>query len=112
VILKGAGNKFAAGLDIKTMMYAIVEGNKGNDSDKFRQIGAETIIKLAEMKPTLVSFWDGIVLGGGVEISIYSDIKVATENTVFGMPENKLGFCNNVGAGAYLLKMRNRIDCG
>jgi len=59
------------------------------------------MIKLAEMKPTLVSFWDGIVLGGGVEISIYSDIKVATENTVFGMPENKLGCCNNVGAGAY-----------
>jgi len=51
--------------------------------------------------------WDGV--RGGVRVSIYSDVNVATENTVFGMPENELGFSDNVGAGAYLSKIRNRI---
>jgi hypothetical protein len=38
------------------------------------------------MKPVQISVFDGIVMGGGVGISIYSKIKIATESTVFAMP--------------------------
>jgi len=95
MLLEGDDKLFFAELDIKTIVYAVVEGNKGNEgsySDKLRHVGAEPMIKFAEMEPTLVSFWDEMVLRDGGGISIYSDIKVAIENTVLGMSENKLGF--------------------
>lgn len=37
--------------------------------------------------PTLISFWDGLVMGGGVGISIYGKYRIATEKTVWAMPE-------------------------
>ena len=40
------------------------------------------------MKPTQISVLDGIVMGGGVGISIHSPIKIATEKSVFAMPGN------------------------
>jgi len=39
VVLKGADKKFATELDIKTIEYAVMEGNKGNCSGKFSQVG-------------------------------------------------------------------------
>jgi len=41
------------------------------------------------MKPIQVAFWDGIVMGGGVGISIHAPIKIATENSMFAMPGKK-----------------------
>ena len=41
---------------------------------------------LAKMIPIQISFWNGIVMGGGVGISINSPIRIATENSVFAMP--------------------------
>lgn len=39
-----------------------------------------------------VSIWDGIVMGGGVGISIHGKYRVATENSLFAMPETAIGF--------------------
>lgn len=38
------------------------------------------------MKPIQVAFWDGIVMGGGVGLSINAPIKIATEHSMFAMP--------------------------
>jgi len=38
------------------------------------------------MKPVQISVMDGIVMGGGVGLSIHSPIRIATENSVFAMP--------------------------
>ena len=71
--------------------------------------------KLATMKrPIQISIWDGYVLGGGVGISIHSPIKVATEKTLFGMPEAKIGFFVDVGVSYFLSRMQNGVGyyCG
>lgn len=34
-----------------------------------------------------VSYWDGIVMGGGVGVSLFGDFRIATEKTLFAMPE-------------------------
>jgi len=52
---------------------------------------------ISQMKPTTISIWNGYTLGGGVGLSINSDIKIATEKTLFGMPEAKIGFFVDVG---------------
>jgi enoyl-CoA hydratase/carnithine racemase len=53
---------------------------------------------LATATKPLVSFWDGIVMGGGVGISIYSKYRVATEHSVLAMPETSIGLFPDVGS--------------
>jgi 3-hydroxyisobutyryl-CoA hydrolase len=40
------------------------------------------------MKPILIALMDGIVMGGGVGISVHAPIRIATEHSVFAMPGN------------------------
>ncbi|ETN97906.1 hypothetical protein RFI_39620 [Reticulomyxa filosa] len=49
-----------------------------------------------------VCVWNGIVMGGGVGISVHGKYRVATEHTLFAMPESAIGFHTDVG-GAYFL---------
>ena len=41
-------------------------------------------------------------MGGGVGVSIYSPIKIATEKSLFAMPEAKIGLFTDVSAGYFL----------
>ena len=87
VILTGAGEKsFVAGADIgemSTLTKAEGEafGKKGNDV--FRMIETFPIPVIAAV--------NGFALGGGCEISMSCDIRICSENAVFGQPEVGLG---------------------
>jgi enoyl-CoA hydratase/carnithine racemase len=74
-----------------------------------------------------VAIWDGIVMGGGVGLSIHGTYRVASENTMFAMPETGIGLFPDVGGlwalsrlepykgmGAYLALTGERVhgmDC-
>jgi enoyl-CoA hydratase len=58
---------------------------------------------------TLVSFLDGIVMGGGVGIGLPAKYRVATERTMFAMPEATIGLFPDVGGGWYLSRLPGRI---
>lgn len=53
--------------------------------------------------------WDGIVMGGGFGISAFAPFRIATENTMFAMPEAKLGFFTDVASGYVLSRLRSNI---
>jgi enoyl-CoA hydratase/carnithine racemase len=59
-------------------------------------------------KPGVV-FMDGIVMGGGVGIACPCKYRIATERTIFAMPETSIGLFPDVGAGRYLSRLRGRI---
>jgi len=48
-------------------------------------------------------------MGGGVGISVFSPFRIATENTLFAMPETKIGFFTDVCGGYFLSRLRNNI---
>ena len=87
LILTGAGEKsFVAGADIGEMSNLTKEegeafGKKGNDL--FRRIETFPVPVIAAI--------NGFALGGGCEISMSCDIRLCSENAVFGQPEVGLG---------------------
>jgi len=110
ILMRGEGPKaFCAGGDVKSMYNAIKEkgsgigiGLRGEPSADFFREEYEMNFALANSTIPQVSFWDGIVMGGGVGVSIFGDVRIATEKTMFAMPETAIGLFPDVGSSAWL----------
>lgn len=48
-------------------------------------------------------------VGGGVGLAMNAPFRIATENTVFAMPETKIGYCPDVGASYFLSRVDGEI---
>ena len=99
--ITGAGQKsFVAGADIGEMSTLTKEegeafGKKGNDV--FRKIETLPIPVIAAV--------NGFALGGGCELSMSCDIRLASENAVFGQPETGLGITPGFGGTQRLARI-------
>ncbi len=101
LILTGAGEKsFVAGADIGEMsalskVAGEVFGKKGNDV--FR--------KLETFPMPVIAAINGFALGGGCEIAMSCDIRICSENAVFGQPEVGLGITPGFGGTQRLARL-------
>ena len=50
-----------------------------------------------------------LIVGGGVGLSAHASFRIATENTLFAMPETKIGYSPDVGATFFLSRMDGEI---
>lgn len=93
VILTGSGEKsFVAGADISEMVNATpAEGRK------MALLAKEAFLKLENMPQVTIAAVNGFALGGGCEISMACDIRVAAENAKFAQPETGLGILPGFG---------------
>ena len=101
---------FCAGGDVKSIYQSLLSDPAGTvhgqavpgleSSEFFRQeyiVDHALATQACGGKPQ-ITFWDGIVMGGGVGISIHSKYRIATEHTVFAMPETAIGLFPDVGS--------------
>ena len=64
------------------------------------------------MKPIQVALWNGYVMGGGVGLSCHAPIRVATDNTMYAMPETGIGFFVDVGGSYFLSRVKGNPSLG
>ena len=87
VIVKGtAGGAFCAGGDIKLICQSILNGDKKTPLELYQE-EYELVYKIANFKKPYIAFICGVTMGGGVGISVHGKYRIATEKTVFAMPE-------------------------
>ncbi|XP_058225056.1 3-hydroxyisobutyryl-CoA hydrolase 1-like isoform X1 [Rhododendron vialii] len=104
IILKGKGRAFCAGGDVAAVVHDITEGNWKLGAEFFRIEYIMNYVMATYSKPQ-VSILNGIVMGGGAGASIHGRFRVATENSVFAMPETALGLFPDVGATYFLPRL-------
>jgi enoyl-CoA hydratase len=93
LILTGAGDKsFVAGADIGEMStLSKAEG------EAFGKKGNDVFLKIENFPIPVIAAINGFALGGGCEISMSCDIRICSDNAVFGQPEVGLGITPGFG---------------
>ena len=92
VIITGAGRSFVAGADIGEM-----KGFSARDGKKFGVHGGGVFLKLENLSKPVIAAVNGFALGGGCELSMACDIRIASEKAKFGQPEVGLGITPGFG---------------
>ena len=101
------GRGFCAGGDIR-MLWESGRGDGAEARAFFRTEYRMNHLLFTYAKP-IVTFMDGITMGGGVGISLPARYRVATENTRLAMPETGIGLFPDVGGGWYLARLPHRV---
>jgi enoyl-CoA hydratase/carnithine racemase len=108
VLIRGQGSRaFCAGGDIRKLYR---EGRAGSDYPRrFYRAEYRLNARLHRFRKPYVAFLDGIVMGGGVGVSVHGRHRIATENTVFAMPETGIGLFPDVGGSYFLSRLPGAI---
>jgi enoyl-CoA hydratase len=101
------GRGFCAGGDVALVRRSALEdGGAAGRAFFFAEYRLNHLL-FTYPKP-VVAFMDGVTMGGGVGISQPARYRIATENTLFAMPEGAIGLFPDVGAGWYLPRLKGR----
>ena len=103
VIIYGEGKSFCAGGDVKSLFLSSA---KNNLKKKFFQKEYLLNYNINQFNKDYLSIWDGIVMGGGVGLSIYGNQRLVSEKAKFAMPETAIGFFPDVGGSYFLSRLK------
>src|SRR5437016_1089104 len=111
VLVRGAGERaFCAGGDVR----AVYEAGRGISGDPdlpavFFREEYELIREIHRFPKPYVAITDGITMGGGAGMSVNGAYRIATERTLFAMPETGIGLFPDVGATRFLNRCPGHI---
>ncbi len=107
VVITGAGDRaFCAGGDVRALWEA---GPKGRLTQDFYWNEYRMNRRIFRYPKPYVALMDGITMGGGVGVSAPGRFRVATEKTLFAMPETGIGLFPDVGASYYLSHLDGQL---
>lgn len=106
LILTGMGNAFCAGADLKLLASedSGLFGSPMAFRDRFLAPLAQLFDSLEEQPFVVISAVNGYALGGGFELALSSDLRIASTNATFGLPEVKLGATPGAGGVQKLIR--------
>jgi enoyl-CoA hydratase len=93
VIITGEGKAFAAGADIAEMV-----SKTRDDARAFSGVGQRTFRNLELLEKPVIAAVNGFALGGGCELALACDVRIASSKAKFGQPEVNLGLIPGYGA--------------
>jgi enoyl-CoA hydratase len=103
IIITGAGDRsFIAGADIKEM-----DGKTPLEARAYSELGQQIAHDLETMRKPTIAAVNGYALGGGCEIALACDVRLASENARFGQPEINLGIIPGWGGTQRLARATN-----
>lgn len=87
IILTGAGDRaFCAGADLKMM-----KGTGAYKGMHLSQLGQKLTMEIEEVEKPVIAAINGYALGGGLELAMACDLRIASENARLGQPEVNVG---------------------
>lgn len=103
IIITGAGDKaFVAGADITLM-----QNLSPLEAREFALIGQRVLNRIENLSKPIIAAINGYALGGGCELAMACDIRVAVEKAKFGQPEVNLGIMAGFGGTQRLPRLVN-----
>ena len=106
VLLYGEGKSLCAGGDIKSLFLS---SGKNNLKEIFFQKEYKLNNTIYKFPKDYLSIWDGIVMGGGVGLSIYGNYRLVSDKAKFAMPETAIGFFPDVGGSYFLSRLSKGV---
>ena len=103
VILTGAGRSFAAGADVKAMA-----GCTPQEARAFAQRGQRVFNLIEDFPHPVIAAVNGYALGGGCELAMACDLRIASELARAGLPEVRLGVIPGFGGTQRLARIIGR----
>ena len=101
VVLTGAGDKsFVAGADIGSMSTMTKA-----EGEAFGKLGNDVFLMIESFPLPVIAAVNGFALGGGNELAMSCDIRICSENAVFGQPEVGLGITPGFGGTQRLARI-------
>lgn len=110
IMISGAGAKsFCAGGDVAALAQQNSTPVGQQESKDYFGLEYQLDHLIATYSKPYIAVLDGITMGGGVGLSVHAPFRIATERTVFAMPETTIGFFPDVGGSFFLPRLDGAI---
>jgi enoyl-CoA hydratase len=108
VVTSAPGRAFSAGGDIRAL-YELGRAGRHDEALQFWRDEYPLNAVIKTYRKPYVALIDGIVMGGGVGVSVHGSHRVAGDRYVFAMPEVGIGFFPDVGATWFLPRLPGKL---
>jgi len=105
MVITGEGKAFVAGADIAEMV-----DKTPAEGSSFSRLGQNTFSSLGKMKIPVIAAINGFALGGGLELAMGCDFRIASSKAKFGQPEVNLGLIPGYAATQRLPRLTGMGD--
>jgi enoyl-CoA hydratase/3-hydroxyacyl-CoA dehydrogenase len=96
IFILGKGKAFIAGANIKFFLEAMAAHDLAR-IQTFTEFGQAVLNKISGSAKTTYAYLDGLTLGGGLELALACDYRIATRNTALAFPETGIGIYPGLG---------------
>lgn len=110
IIIEGTGSKaFCSGGDVVAVTTAPANIKGTEKQTEFFKKEYQLNHLIGTLNIPYIALIDGITMGGGVGLSVHGKYRIATEKTLFAMPETGIGLFPDVGGSCFMPKLKGGI---